>query len=77
MKLNLTLKDPDGVYEMIREAAENQVKQLPELDDDEIESLIEKRHEKIAEKLEPWIEYGEYVIIEFDIELGTATVLPA
>lgn len=76
MKLKLTLKDPDGVYEMIREAAENQVLEMEGLDDDESESLIESRHEKIDEQLEKWIKYSEYVRIEFDLDAGTATVLP-
>jgi hypothetical protein len=75
MKLRLTLKDPDGVYEMIQEAAENQVEQIEGLNDDEKESLIESRREKISEQLQKWIEYGEYVHIEFDLETKTATVL--
>ena len=77
MKLKLTLKDPDGVFEMIWEAAENQVLAMEGLGDDESESLIGSRHEKISEQLKPWIKYGEYVSIEFDTEEGTATVLPA
>lgn len=77
MKLKLTLKDPDGVFEMIREAAESQVEAMEGLDDNEKESLIESRQEKIDEKLSKWIQYSEYIFIEFDTELGTATVLPA
>jgi len=77
MKLKLTTKDPDGVCEMIREAAENQVREMEGLDDDESESLIESRYKKIDEQLEKWIKYSEYIFIEFDTELGTATVLPA
>ena len=77
MKLKLTIKDPDGVCKMIREAAENQVLEMEGLDDDESESLIESRYKKISEQLEKWIQYSEYIFIEFDTELGTATVLPA
>ena len=76
MKLKLTLKYPDGVFEMIREAAESQVEEIAGLDDDEKEELIESRHDKISEQLLKWIKYGEYVRIEFDTEAGTATVLP-
>ena len=77
MKLKLTLKDPDGVCEMIRKAAENQVLEMEGLNDDESELLIESRYKKINEQLEKWIKYSEYIFIEFDTELGTATVLPA
>jgi len=77
MKLKLTIKDPHSVCEMIREAAENQVREMEGLDDDESESLIESRYKKINEQLGKWIKYSEYIFIEFDTELGTATVLPA
>lgn len=72
MKLKITLKDPDGVYESIKDAAQSSI---PEgLDESESESLVESRHEKISEECKPWIKYGEYVTIEIDTEAGTAAV---
>ena len=75
MKIKMQLKAPDGVYESIREAAEKQVSEMTGLRDSEKESIIENRHEEISEQLKEWIEYGEYITIEFDTETGTATVL--
>jgi len=74
MKLQITLKDPDGFYEAIREAAEKQVAEIKGISEDEAETLIENRHESIAEYLKRWVEYGEYITIEFDLENSTATV---
>lgn len=72
MKLKITLKDPDGVYESIQQAAQSNI---PDgLDEKESESLVESRHENISEQCKPWIEYGEYVTIEIDTEAGTAVV---
>lgn len=76
MKIQITFKDPDGVYEAIREEAESQVKAIAGLDDDEKESLIEGRVESIQESLKPWIRHGEYITVEFDTETKTATVIP-
>lgn len=73
MKIKITLKDPDGVYESLREAATNSITAL-ELEKGEREDLIESRHERYGEECKQWIEYGEYVTIEIDTDAGTATV---
>jgi hypothetical protein len=72
MKIKITLKDPDGVSESLRDAAESSVPQG--LTQSERESLTESRQERYGKACEPWIEYGEYVTIEIDTEAGTATV---
>lgn len=73
MKFTITFKDPDGVYDSLRDAARQAV---PEgLDDEEREDLIATRREKLTEAIEPWVQYDEYISIEFDTEAGTATVL--
>jgi len=74
MKIEITLKDPDGFYEAIREAAEKQVALINGISEYEAETLIENRHESISEYLSRWVEYGEYVTIEFDLDNATATV---
>ena len=75
MIINITLKDPDGVYDAIQDAAENSLKLAEDLDQDEAESLLQNRANKIEESLEPWIECGEYVRIQIDTKAKTATVL--
>jgi len=77
MKLKITLKDPDGVYDSIQDAAESSTGDADGLDQDELEKLAESRREKLEEQCNPWIRYGEYVTIEIDTDAGTATVCKA
>lgn len=41
-----------------------------------IENLDETKQKEVAEKLSKWIEWGEYIKVEFDLENMTAKVLP-
>lgn len=77
MKLNLTVNDPAGVYESIREAVREEVSKIEGLSDDEIEALEERRIIDTCSSLKKWIEDGRDIRIEFDTEEGTATVLRA
>lgn len=77
MKLKITLKDPDGVYDSIMEAAEDSTSDAQGLDDTELEKLVATRSEKLGEQCKPWIKHGEYVTIEIDTEAGTAIVCKA
>lgn len=76
MKIKVTLKDPDGFSESVQEAVEESLEQLEGIDEDEKKALLETRLEKTWDKLEKFVDCQEYVIIEFDTEAGTATVLP-
>ncbi len=73
MKIDLTFKDPDGVYESVRDAVKAT---LPEeiTDDAERDALMEVRLESVNEKLKRWIEYGEYLRVTVDLDANTATV---
>lgn len=75
MIINITLKDPDGVYDAIQDAAENSLQLAEDLDQDVAESLLQNSANKIEESLEPWIECCEYVRLQIDTEAKTATVL--
>ena len=73
MKFNITMKDPDGFYESVKNAVEES---LPTgLSSGERSNLLEDRMEKVEESLERWFEYNEYVTIEVDTDNNTATVL--
>ena len=76
MKIRLTLKDPDGVYESVREAASEQLSALEGLSDEELDDLKKSREEEINEDIKQWVEYGEYLTVEIDTDAGTATVTP-
>ena len=74
MKLKITLKDSDGVYESIKDAAESSTGNTEGLDNSELEDLVETRCRKLEEQCKPCIKYGEYVTIEIDTDAKTATV---
>jgi hypothetical protein len=59
MKFQVTFKSPDSVSDAI---------------DDVIEASPETSREDLKKFVEPWIEWGEYVTIEFDTDEGTAVV---
>jgi predicted ATP-dependent Lon-type protease len=76
MKFRVTLKDPDAFYEAIREAIKESLAATHPLADAEREAIRELRRDSVSASIERWVEYGEYVTIEFDIEAMTATVVP-
>ena len=75
MKFTVNIKDPDVFADAIQEAVTAEVAALG-LAEDEAEGVIERRTEKVGAALERWVEYGEYIRVEFDTEAGTATVVP-
>ena len=80
MKIKVTMKDPDTMLDAVREAVEQEVNALrisSGLAMDEAEDLIESRTEKIQKVMGKWFRYSEYLDVEFDTEVMTATVLDA
>ena len=77
MKITVSFKDPDAVYEAVDEAVRKEVKAIKDIDEYEREGLIEKRSEQVRKKLSKWFEFGEYVEVEIDTDADTATVLRA
>lgn len=74
MKINVTFKTPGIVDDAVADAvAEN----LPvfEFEEDKFEMTNNVENE-VRNFLEKYIEYGEYVTIEFDTEMKTVQVLP-
>ena len=74
MKFKITLKDPDGVYEAFRDAADSSTRDIEGLNDLELLALAETRLKKLEERCKQWIQHGEYVTIEIDTDAGTAVV---
>jgi hypothetical protein len=76
MKVRMTLKDPDTMSDAVDDA----VKRLPKPDgvsDAEWESLKEGRAEEAKTIIaHGWMEYSEYLVVEFDTDAKTATVIP-
>lgn len=75
MKFQIQFKDPDGVFEGVQHAANTHVRGISGLDADEREVLSETHREKLDKAIEKWVDFGEYITIEFDTEAGTATVV--
>lgn len=77
MKFRVLLKDPDGFgfIDAVSEAAEKSMADTSGLSDDERDTLAGKRVELLNEFMNNWVEYGEYVTIEFDTDAGTAIVV--
>lgn len=75
MKIQITMKDPDGCYDCMRNAAKES---LPEgLSDSEQALLFDERESEIHRICAQWFRYGEYLSVEIDSEAGTCTVLPS
>ncbi len=74
MKFRVTLKEPDSFHDAIYLAAKKEVKSKSSGDKEEDEILADETKEEIKTFLEKWVRYSEYITVEFDTELGTATV---
>jgi hypothetical protein len=75
MKFRITLKDPDGVFDGIDAAATESVAEL-DLPHEERDILRAHRQKTLDAFVNRWVEFGEYIDIEFDTEANTATVVP-
>lgn len=75
MKFQATIKDPDMLDDAIREAVDSELEPM-KLDDEEREALTEIRCQRAKDACEKFVEYGEYIVVEFDTDAGTATVVP-
>jgi hypothetical protein len=77
MKIRVSLKDPDVLYEAIREALEVETKSIVGISEKEREAIAESRATDISDELvKGWVAAGEYFVIEFDTEAKTAVVVP-
>jgi hypothetical protein len=76
MKFQITMKDPDGPYECIQDAATDSLTQISGLSEEERETLKDQRVGQLRTFADKWMKYGEYITVEFDTEAGTAVVVP-
>lgn len=76
MKIRVTMKDPDGVTEAIREFVHEEKQKIkhPLLDDDP-DTLDEQLTEKVNEKMRVFFEYLEYLTVEVDLANNTIQVI--
>jgi len=76
MKIKVTMKDPDGVYDSVKDTIKESVDSLEGLSDDEKEELVDTRFEDEMEKLKKFFKYGEYLTVEVDTDTQEARVVP-
>ena len=72
MKIKVTMKDPDTMYDAMQNAVMKEVAELG-LSDHDFESIVELRTERVRTKMAKWFKYGEYLTVVFDTETMTAT----
>lgn len=79
MKVIVQFKDPDTLYESVKDAVKYWIadlkKQVPSLSDEELEAVSKARYEVISDKVGKWFKYGEYLTVEVDTEADTCTVV--
>lgn len=75
MKIRVTMKDPDSLYDAVRDAVQEEVEKM-NLDSEETEALVEIRADKVNNMTGRWFNYGEYLTVEIDTEANTCTVVP-
>ena len=76
MKFRIEFKDPDALFDATREAAETSLAILP-LTTRERDAVRVLRSDQLNGVASTWIKYGEYICVEIDTVLETATVIPA
>lgn len=74
MIIQITLNDPDGVYDSLKTAADESVAGLVGINGREKEELANMRVDQMRESCKPWISSKYYITIEIDTEAGMATV---
>lgn len=77
MKIKINMKNPDCVYDAIREAAEESAAKVNGISAREKVELTDARERELSKLLSKWITYGEYIEVEFDTDAGTARVCEA
>jgi hypothetical protein len=76
MKIRMKFKDPDTMHDAVDEAFRRQ-KPPDGISADEWAGIREQRADDAkAEISRRWMEYSEYLDVEFDLDANTAVVLP-
>lgn len=70
MKVRLTMKDLEGVRDSVLMSVERTTRGTG-ISDESFSAVVAGVHAELAR----WVASGEYVTIEFDLDLGTCTVV--
>ena len=79
MKMRLTFKDPDILIDELEsqkfEMKKTLIKDLS-ISEEAAEVEVDFRMKKMEQLVDKYMEYSEYITVEFDDETGTARVVP-
>lgn len=79
MKMRLTFKDPDVLIDELEsqkfEMKKTLIKDL-NISEEAAEVEVDFRMKKMEQLVDKYMEYSEYITVEFDDEAGTARVVP-
>lgn len=75
MKFKITMKDPDAVFEAVRDAADDSTCGMG-LNIPEAKALAKTRADQWSNDMEAWFEYREYLTVEYDTEAKTLRIVP-
>lgn len=73
MKIRVTMKDPDTLYDAIADAVQADTADIA--DEDERTAVKEVRGDKARKVARKWFQYGEYLTVEIDTEAETCTAI--
>ena len=76
MKIQITMKNPDCIFDAVDRAAKDSADAVEGISAEERAELVESRFEEIGLAIEKWVKYGEYITVEIDTVLRTAQVIP-
>ena len=76
MKFKITLKDPDGVDEALKQVAKEAADAPLGLLDSARKRIQERVYTELPDQISKWVLWQEYVTIEIDTEAQTAVVCP-
>lgn len=74
MQFKVTFKDPDTLYDTIKDEVKRQVADL-NLSEAETKLLVEERTNTQMDICKKWFEFGEYLTVEIDTDEKTCKVL--
>lgn len=79
MKMRLTFKDPDVLIDELESQKFEMKKKLVQdlqISEDAAEVEVDFRMKKMERLIDAYMEYSEYITVEFDDEADTARVVP-
>lgn len=76
MRFKITMKDPDGFFACIEDAAKEMADQVTCVDEEDREAVADQKQGELRELCQKWFRYNEYLTVEIDTDAGSISVVP-